>query len=503
MKKRVFVCRLNQESDSFNPVLTTLKDFEELGIFEGEEIVKKDCKGGVVLRGIVDTLRENSDVELIGGVAMMAKSAGAPLEDNVAQWFIERIKEKLIAAGHLDGVVLSLHGATLSNVSEDVCGDILESIRKIVGDNCIVSVALDLHANVTEKIVKNADYVCGFLTYPHLDHYETGCRTAKMLLSRLNGCKLKTVRVAIPVVASAHAYTTKSGGLLELNNKAKSLVKEGKIADFSIFQAQPWLDVKEMASTVIVIAEDEGIAKSVAEDLAKEEFALRNELQGTPLMDVDTIIETALNNKMGKPVVLVDSADSPGAGACGDSAFVLEKLLPYKDVLRCAVSVTDEKAVAKAFNVGIGNTDKFSLGATLAPKLTKPVEVVATVRSLHDGRYLAYGPQERGFEFSTGKTAILQVGKILIHVASFGSKGDLAFYRSFGIEPEFCDLISVKACTSFRVAYEPISAMICNAHTIGAADPVLTDLPYQKRPKPLFPFEEITENDITKAKRYR
>ena len=46
-------------------------------------------------------------------------------------------------------------------------------------------------------------------------------------------------------------------------------------------------------------------------------------------------------NKSGKPVILVDSADSPNAGATADSATVIEKLLPYRDVLKCAVAVSD------------------------------------------------------------------------------------------------------------------------------------------------------------------
>ena len=96
------------------------------------------------------------------------------------------------------------------------------------------------------------------------------------------------------------------------------------------------------------------------------------------------------------------------------------------------------------------------------------------------------------------------MGKIFIQVStSSAAEGDLGFYRGFGIEPQFCDLVSVKACTSFRAAYEPIAAEICNAATPGSAGTVLAELPYQNRPVPLYPFEEITEADITEATCYR
>lgn len=501
-KKRVFVCGLYQESNAFNPVLAKIEDFARLGICEGEEILRKNEKCVVELFGAIDALRE-SDVEIIGGVAMSATSGG-PIEHTVVERFIQKTVDGLKNAGHLDGVVVSLHGATMSDLSDDVCGDILESTRKAVGDKCVISVPFDLHANITEKIMQNADYICGYQSYPHLDLYQTGYRSAKMLLERLNGKMLRTAYVALPMIAPAHGYTTASGALLKLTNRAQALVKSGKIVDYTIFQAQPWLDVKEFASTVIVIAEDECVAKEVAEDLAREEFSIRKELLGMSLMSVEEVIERARENKTGKPIVLVDSADSPNAGACGDSAFTLEKLLPYKDELRCALSVTDEKAVEQAFAVGVGNSADFQLGATIAPKLTKSVLLKdAKVRSLHDGNYFLHGPQERGFKDYVGKTAVLQVGEILIHVSCFGRKGDLAFYRSFGIEPAFCDLICVKACTSFRAGYEPIVSEICNANTLGAAGPVLAQLPYEKRPRPMYPFEEITDDLITKAKCYR
>ena len=503
MKKRIFVCRINQESNAFNPVLATLDDFKAFGVYEGDEVVQQNGKCGSVLSGAIDAFFE-TDVELIGGVAMSSTTSGGPLQNSLVEWFIQKTVDGLKNAGRLDGVYVSLHGATMSDISDDVCGDILEAVRKTVGEDCIISASFDLHANITERIAKNADYICGYQAYPHLDLYQTGYRAAKMLLARLNGTPLKTVRVALPMIAPAHAYTTTTRKLLKLTERAQAFVKSGKIADYTIFQAQPWLDVKEFASTVIVIAEDETVAKEIAEDLASEEFAIREDLLGAPLMSVEEVIERAKANKTGKPVVLVDSADSPNAGACGDSAFVLEKLLPYKDELRCAVSVTDEKAVAKAFALGVGNTADFWVGASVAPKLYKPVLVKgAKVRSLHDGSYIAHGPQDRGRENTTGKTAVLQVGKIFIHLSCEGHKGDLAFYRSFGIEPTFCDLVCVKACTSFRAGYEPIAAEICNANTLGAAGPVLTQLPFEKRPKPLFPFEEISEDLVTKAKCYR
>ena len=169
-------------------------------------------------------------------------------------------------------------------------------------------------------------FVCGFQEYPHIDQLETGIRAAKRLVEHLNGEPKKTVCVSIPMIAPAHGYTTQAGSLNKLKKRAESLIETGEICDFTIFQVQPWLDVMEMNSTVVVIDKDIQKASEIALSLAKENFNIREEIQGNPLMSVESIVEKSKENKIGKPVVLVDSADSPNAGSTGDSAYVLQKL---------------------------------------------------------------------------------------------------------------------------------------------------------------------------------
>lgn len=501
-KKRILVCRFHHESNDFNPVLTTLDDFYSAGVYFGEEVLKGDRRGATI-SGLVDSLMRD-DVDLKGGVCLNSPSSGGPIDNAVYEFFINKTIDVIKNLGQIDGIALSLHGATTSNKSQDVCGDILDVIRREVGDKVIISASFDLHANITSKILSNADIICGYQDYPHLDLYQTGFRAGSLLMDKLNGKNLKTVCASVPIIAPAHAYTTFNGELLKVKEYALDLVKQGKILDYTLFQAQPWLDVKEFAATAVVVAEDETVAKQVADHLINIEFNIRSFLQGDALYSVDEVITKALNNKSGKPIILVDSADSPNAGACGDSAFTLEKLLPFKDKLTSAVAITDVPAVEKAFNLGVGAISDFSLGATICNKISHPVTVHdAKIIGLYDGKFILHGPQERGQVEDIGKTAILKVGKINIHLASYGRKADLAFYSSFGIDPLNCDLVCVKACTSFRAGYEPIAQEICNTSTIGSAGVVLTDLPYKNRPVPMYPFEEVSLLDVKKARRFR
>ena len=500
--KKVFVCGFEQESNSFNPVLTDEDCFRAFGIFEGGGMPEeKVCIPHA--RSMINCLK-GAGVEIECGVVMRACSGG-PVDQRVVDKFLEKTLSQLKAAKPVDGVAVALHGATISDKCEDVCGYILEAIRNEAGENIPISASFDLHANITEKIMINADYISGFQTYPHIDQTETGARAAKRLLDAMSGEGAKTVRVTIPMMAPPGAYTTGDGALNVLVNRAKKMISDGEILDYTLFEVQPWLDVKEIATSIIVIAQNEEKAKKAAKVLAYDNFNIRRELQGKKLMSIYEVVEKAVKNKSGKPVVLVDSADSPNAGATADCAAVIGHLLPYRDRLKCAVAVSDIPAVQKAFSMGVNAVGDFTLGGTKAGDLSKPVTVKnAKVMGLYDGNFFMYGPQEKGAMRDLGKTAILAADKITIHVSSNGvAEGDLNFYRSFGIDPAQYDLVCVKACTSFRAGYEPVAAEICNTDTPGSANSCLAELPFTKLPEIMYPFTEISAENISEPKRYR
>jgi len=496
MKKRVFVCSFQQETNVFNPIVST-------AAYYGHGKCETHIGARSMIGGMIAFLLD-AGFSLSYGHAWGAYSGGRAA-DAVWQDFLRDTLEHLVSEGPFDGVAICMHGATVSEHNDDVCGEIAAAVRASVGETIPIAVAYDLHANITVKTAKSVDYICGFHEYPHTDQYETGARAARLLVSHLQGTPLKTAYATIPMIAPAHAYTTREGGLRDLLEGARELVETGEIADFSIFEAQPWLDVPEFSSAIVVTAADEMTAKRVANDLVLRHFALREELQGSPLMSIEEVIKRALDNKTDKPVVLVDSADSRGAGSTADSAAVLEALLPYRDTLKAAVGISDAPAVQRAFQLGVGAVADFSLGATVAPSLSHPVLVRdACVRSLHRGDFINVGPVARGARVNCGRVAVLEVGQILIQVSEHSrNERDIGFFRGFGIDPELCRLVSVKACTSLRAGYTPISAEICNTATPGAAGVVLQEMPYKKRPTPLYPFEEISEADVAMAICYR
>ena len=53
--------------------------------------------------------------------------------------------------------------------------------RALVGPKAPIVATLDLHANVTSRMVAQADALVLYHTAPHLDVFETGQRAARLL----------------------------------------------------------------------------------------------------------------------------------------------------------------------------------------------------------------------------------------------------------------------------------------------------------------------------------
>ena len=183
---------------------------------------------------------------------------------------------------------------------------------------------------------------------------------------------------------------------------------------------------------------------------------------------------------------------------------MIHRLLDIGSPVKTAIILDDADTVLRAQQVGVGSVGRFSIGAGKDPMNTKPVIADAYVRSLHDGRFKMEGPAGRGFSVDIGAAAVLSIGNIDVLVChKTGGNGDLQLYRNFGIEPTFYQMVVVKACTSYRSAYEPIAAGIYLADTPGAASPNLKSFQFQKLPKHFYPFSHLDGYQVQQPVRIR
>ena len=487
---RILLGGLHQEINSFAPGKTTAEEYKRKQFHLGQSMIDlaanfNRCNEGTdELAGAYGVLREAGAEVIPGG--FVSAQPGAIIEQSFVDDYIEQLKRVTRENLPLDGVVLVMHGAAQSEESDDPEGDIVIAVREIVGDDVPITVALDLHANISERMVKNANTVSIFQRYPHVDVWETGERAARLCLGIVKGeITPKMAYVQIPMIVPASSYTTETEPFRSLMAKGHEYVKAGKILDFSISQMQPWLDVKDGYSSVVTIGEDGEAAAEIAKELAEGLWNMRHEFR-TDLTSVDEIIKIAEKNTSGKPVIMNDFADSSNAGSAGDSPEVIERILALESDVKGLMYINDAPFALACREAGVGNTVKANLGATISTKLYNPVPVEAEVRAVFDGVVPFHG-----MFVDFGPSAVVKIRNTCVVVTTqHRYNGDPALYRAFGYDPCDFQMVVVKACTSFRAFYGPLTDLIYPASTKGAATADLLSLPFEKIPESFYPFSD-------------
>ena len=99
-----------------------------------------------------------------------------------------------------------MHGALVCDTDPHADAALTEAVRGVIGPDVPLIVTHDLHANLTQRILRSADALLGYLTYPHVDQGDTGRRGAELLVEALiRGQRPSTVLAKRPMLVPAEA----------------------------------------------------------------------------------------------------------------------------------------------------------------------------------------------------------------------------------------------------------------------------------------------------------
>eukprot|EP01050_Picozoa_sp_SAG11_P015778 SAG11_NODE_2084_length_3847_cov_2.877801_4_plen_297_part_00 len=114
---------------------------------------------------------------------------GGPVSKETLERLVAEVLVPLEAALPVDGVLISLHGAFCAEdeewVEDDADGYMLMKIRELVGPETLVFAVHDLHCNISQLMVDNADFLCVERTYPHVDMAERASHAAEVMARAL------------------------------------------------------------------------------------------------------------------------------------------------------------------------------------------------------------------------------------------------------------------------------------------------------------------------------
>ena len=119
---RLALIHIVQETNDFNPLLTTLADFEAFGLVEGEEIARQFGEIGQIGGHYAAVKESGLAIETIPIIRAWAV-AGGRISREAFDFFQAKIRAGLETVGPIDGLVLHLHGACAAEGIDDVEGE--------------------------------------------------------------------------------------------------------------------------------------------------------------------------------------------------------------------------------------------------------------------------------------------------------------------------------------------------------------------------------------------
>jgi microcystin degradation protein MlrC len=481
---RIAVAGFQHETNTFSPHPATLAEFVAAdawpGLVVGPAVV--DAVSGINLpaAGFVTEARGlRHEVEpLLWCSAQPSGRVTRHAFEHISALLLQQLKN----ANRIDALYLDLHGAMVAEHVDDADGELLRRVRAVLGPDIPIVASLDYHANVSPQMAAQASALVVYRTYPHVDMAETGARAARCLHDLLRSPRphaaLRQIDFLIPLTSQA----TLVEPMLGLTAVAARLEREARLVTLSIAPGFPAADVAECGPSVYACGHDAARAASAADQMAD---AVRSSeplfaLAVHSIADACAAAVAAHERPRGRPLVIADTQDNPGAGGHADTTSLLKALLAAGARRVLAGVLCDAGAAARAHATGVGRSADFVLGAGSGFSGETPITRRFEVAALGDGRFLGTGPFYRGGRFELGPMALLRADDILFAVSSRKQQAaDQAMFRHLGVEPaEFATLV-LKSSVHFRADFGPLAGriMIVAAPGPNLADPA--QLPFQ------------------------
>lgn len=493
---RIAIGQLWQETNTFNPRPTTRADFEDFGVLRGQAVVERMAETNE-LGGFIQSLRQWPEKpEIIGLARLPAWPGGAATEDTFL-WLRETLLDELRRAGKVDAVLLALHGSLVADRHPDVEGEVLEALRQVIGNKVPLVATLDLHTNITPRMVTKADALVLYHTAPHIDVFETGQRGAKVLRRILDGAKPAVAFRKLPMVVPAERANTQDPASVSHRFRLRLQEMEAMpgILSAGLATVQPWLDIPELGSAAVVVSDgDQQMADRLCDEFAQDVWEHRREYL-PELVPVAEAVRQAHDVRDGL-VVLSDSADSTTSGAPGDSTWVLRELVRYDWPRAALVTVVSPEVVAEAKRHGVGAEMTAALGGVRDHRFSQPITITARVTKLFDARFVMSGHLAKNLAIDMGPSAVLQAGNVCIIVTSrSGPHFAPELFRPAGFDPFAASVLVAKSPCGFRAAYAEKAKKIILVKAPGCAPSDFWNYEYRNIPRPMWPWDEIERLD--------
>lgn len=478
---KVIIGAFAHESNDFCPKKTTRDMFE---FYEGQDVISHLPVGDIF---------SNAGIEIIPAIYADAQSFG-PVEEQTYLYFENKILEVVRANPDADGIWMFCHGAM--NVENIGSGEyrLACDMRKIVGENCVISFGMDLHGNIEADFANQVNIFRCYHTAPHTDQVDTYRRTAQALVYYLqNGYKTHCQMRKIPMIFPGEMAATTVDPFKEIIRVIKKMEDEDpKVLCASVFIGFAWTDAARTSSTVVIVPsapEYEEYCSQKTEALAEFVFSKRTEFDFEMLSLPPEETAVVSLYELESPVCVTDMGDNPTAGTTGGSNVLLKEYLKIddKDKKVLIVGIFDKKAFGVCQTHKVGDTFDLTIGMDI-DEVTRPVPVTATYQGRHD--VLGYTiPTTPPIKRCEGVTISIGSIDVVITDKAYAFTQQVNFH-SCALEPVKYDVF----VTKFGYIFPELKKMgksFIMSNTPGESYQVITSFDYKKIKRPIYPIDQI------------
>lgn len=469
----VVIGAMKHESNTFTTLRTELEEFDPVeggAVFDSPRWAE-----GSATAGIVDALDE-------GGIDVTPTLFGSSIPSGMVEAdAFERMKSAIVDGvreADPDGVCLDLHGSMYADGESDPEGDLLTSVREVVGDEIPVVCSLDMHATLTDRMVEAADGFTAYRTAPHTDVYDTGFRAGELLRTILERDQSTTVEwIRLPMLLAGEQSETDEPPMCDLIATLEEADETPGVLSTSYLLGFPWADSPHNGVYALGVGEADAAAdlRSTVERLATEFWDRHRDFDfTTEAYPLDEALDVALAEP-SSPVVISDSGDNPTAGATEDLTIVLERVLERSVADALVAVIADAESYEACETAGEGAEVSLALGRTGPDPDADPLSIDARVVTVDavDGI----------------NAAVVEVADVTVVVTDQRtSVYDPTFLERLGVDPREFAIVIVKS-GYLSPAYQSLAGREVLALTPGDTNEILDELPYESVPRPIYPLD--------------
>jgi microcystin degradation protein MlrC len=494
---KVAIAMMSHETNTFSPVVTDLDRFsggrgeplrgpQAIDVYRGTA----SCLGGYI------KVAEARGVDIEMGIAAGAPPSG-PVDNDAYEYMCKAI---VALAASVDALLLDLHGAMVTQRFDDGEGELLARIRA-ENPELPIAVSLDMHANITQRMVENCDVLTGYHTYPHIDMDTTAERAANVFFDMLEGRVKPVMRWGhAPMLPHVMRQGTDDHPNQALQARAVALESSSCLA-VSLFTGFPHADIHDAGLSVVSVADASGEpAQRAVDELLDQAWADRDQF----VYDVEPLAESmARANQAAEqagdgPVLLLDHYDNTASGGTMDTTEVLRAILDagLEDV--AVFGFYDPDAVEQMIEAGVGAEVTIDLGGKLQmPALAEqsaPIKLTGEVKLVSNGKFRARVQMARGLTINMGKCAVLSVGSVDIAIVSRHVEPyDPECFRCLGLEPLNRRFIMLKSRIHYRVGFRDLAKTVIECAGRGVCTSDYSEVTFENVRRPVFPLDTPPE----------